>query len=100
MAEIINLRRARKQKERAEADKTAEQNRISFGRTKAERSLTNAERDKAARHIDGHRLTRAFSSEAEAGSREENAIKQRARELQRFGETRKSSRDDKDPEPA
>lgn len=58
MAEIINLRRARKQKARAEADKTAEQNRISFGRTKAERSLAEAERDKATRHIDGHRLTR------------------------------------------
>ena len=58
MAEIVNLRRARKQKARAEAEKTAEQNRISFGRTKAERSLTEAERDKAARHIDGHRLDR------------------------------------------
>lgn len=58
MAEIINLRRARKQKVRAEAEKTAEQNRISFGRTKAERNLTKAERDKAVRHIDGHRLGR------------------------------------------
>ncbi len=58
MAEIINLRRARKQKARAEADKTAEQNRISFGRTKAERSLTEAEREMAARRIDGHKLTR------------------------------------------
>ena len=58
MAEIINLRQARKQKARAEAGKTAEQNRISFGRTKAERKLTEAERDKAARHIDGHKLGR------------------------------------------
>ena len=58
MAEIINLRRARKQKARIDAGKTAEQNRISFGRTKAERSLSEAERDKAARHIDGHRLDR------------------------------------------
>ena len=58
MAEIINLRQARKQKARVEAEKTAEQNRISFGRTKAERKLTGAERDKAARHIDGHRLDR------------------------------------------
>ena len=58
MAEIINLRLARKQKARAEAEKAAEQNRISFGRSKAERSLTEAERDKAARHIDGHRLER------------------------------------------
>ena len=58
MAEIINLRRARKQRARVEADKTAEQNRISFGRTKAERSLTEAEREMAARRIDGHKLTR------------------------------------------
>jgi hypothetical protein len=58
MAEIVNLRRARKQKARAEAGKTAEQNRIDFGRSKAERRLAEAERDKAARHIDGHRLDR------------------------------------------
>lgn len=58
MAEIVNLRQARKQKARAEAEKTAAQNRISFGRTKAERKLTEAERDKAARHIDGHKLDR------------------------------------------
>lgn len=56
MAEIINLRRARKQKARQEAEAQAEQNRISFGRSKAERRLTEAERDKAARQLDGHRL--------------------------------------------
>ncbi|MGX5734526.1 DUF4169 family protein [Bosea thiooxidans] len=58
MGEIVNLRQFRKQKARAEAEKTAGQNRVSFGRTKAERELTEAERDKAARHIDGHRLDR------------------------------------------
>jgi len=58
MGEIVNLRQFRKQKARAEAEKTAEQNRVSFGRTKAERELTDAERDKAARHVDGHRLDR------------------------------------------
>ena len=58
MGEIVNLRQFRKQKARAEAEKTAEQNRASFGRTKAERELTDAERDKAARHVDGHRLDR------------------------------------------
>jgi hypothetical protein len=55
-AEIVNLRRARKQRARQDAEKTAEQNRISFGRSKAERTLTEAERDKAARTLDGHRL--------------------------------------------
>ncbi len=58
MAEIVNLRRVRKQKARAEAGKAAEQNRIDFGRSKAERSLSEAERDKAQRHVDGHRLSR------------------------------------------
>jgi hypothetical protein len=58
VAEIINLRQVRKHKARAEAEKTAEQNRIAFGRTKAERKLTEAERDKAARHVDGHKLDR------------------------------------------
>lgn len=58
MGEIVNLRQFRKQKARAEAEKTAEQNRVSFGRTKAERELTQAERDKAARHVDAHRLDR------------------------------------------
>ncbi|AOG08042.1 DUF4169 family protein [Bosea sp. RAC05] len=56
MAEIVNLRRARKQRARQDADKQAQQNRIAFGRTKAERSLTQAERDKAARTLDGHHL--------------------------------------------
>ena len=56
MAEIVNLRRARKQRARQDAEKQAQQNRISFGRTKAERSLTDAERDKAAQALEGHRL--------------------------------------------
>lgn len=56
MAEIVNLRRARKQRERAAAEQQAEQNRISFGRSKAERRLAEAERDKADRTLDGHRL--------------------------------------------
>ncbi len=55
-AEIVNLRRARKQRARRDAETQAQQNRISFGRTKAERELTEAERDKAARTLEGHRL--------------------------------------------
>ena len=55
-AEIVNLRRARKQRARQDAETQAQQNRISFGRTKAERSVTEAERDKAVRALEGHRL--------------------------------------------
>jgi hypothetical protein len=36
-------------------------------------------------------IARAFSSEVDTGSREDNAIKQRGRAFPRFGETRKCS---------
>jgi hypothetical protein len=55
MAEIINLRQARKQKARADKEARAEQNRVTFGRTKAEKELTKAERELAQRHIDSHK---------------------------------------------
>ena len=56
MAEIINLRQARKQKARVEAEKTAEQNRISFGRTKAERTLDDRRKDRASDLLNQHKL--------------------------------------------
>ncbi|KLK93500.1 hypothetical protein AA309_09335 [Microvirga vignae] len=55
MAEIVNLRQARKQKARAEKEARAEQNRITFGRTKAEKEQTKAERDLAQRRLDFHK---------------------------------------------
>ena len=58
MGDVVNLRRARKARDRAEDERKAAENRVAFGRTKAERKLTEAERDKAARHIDGHKLDR------------------------------------------
>jgi len=57
MAEIVNLRRARKARDRASAEAQAEQNRIAFGRTKAERKLTEAEKTLAERRLEGHRLS-------------------------------------------
>ena len=59
MGEIVNLRRARKDRARADADSKAQANRIAFGRTKSEKSLTQAERDIAERRIEGHRRDRA-----------------------------------------
>jgi hypothetical protein len=56
MADIINLRRARKNKLRAEAAAQASENRVRFGRSKAERSLSDTIDDLAARRLDGHRL--------------------------------------------
>jgi hypothetical protein len=55
-ADVVNLRQFRKRAERADKEKTAEQNRISHGRTKAEKSLTKALNEKAARTLDQGRL--------------------------------------------
>ncbi|MET0529456.1 MAG: DUF4169 family protein [Microvirga sp.] len=55
MAEIINLRQARKNKARADKEARADQNRATFGRTKAEKDLTKAERGMAERRLDAHK---------------------------------------------
>jgi hypothetical protein len=56
--EIVNLRKARKARERAEAQTRAAENRVRFGRSKAERRTLAAEEDLAARRLDGHRRDR------------------------------------------
>ena len=55
MADIINLRTARKRKARDEKAETAAQNRVVFGRTKAEKDLTMAKGEQAAKKLDGHK---------------------------------------------
>jgi hypothetical protein len=55
MAELINLRRARKRKERAVKEAEAAENRTAFGRGKAERVLSAAQRGIAERRLDGHK---------------------------------------------
>lgn len=55
MAEIINLRRARKDRTRAEKEQTAADNRVRFGRTKAEKQKAALEADLVRRRLDGHR---------------------------------------------
>lgn len=47
MAEIINLRKARKARERSAAEKQAEQNRAKFGQTKPEKTLRKLEDTRA-----------------------------------------------------
>jgi hypothetical protein len=54
MADIINLRTARKRKARDEKAETAAQNRVVFGRTKAERDRVDAEKLLAKQKLDGH----------------------------------------------
>jgi hypothetical protein len=56
MGEVVNLRRARKRRDRAQAAKEADGNRIAFGRAKSERALSEAERALAERRLEGHRL--------------------------------------------
>ena len=56
MAEPVNLRRARKARDRAEAEKAAEANRRKFGRSKAERDQAEAEANRAAREHEGKKL--------------------------------------------
>ena len=55
MADIINLRRARKDKVRAEKEARAAENRVKFGRTKEEKRLAEARERLAERHIEAHR---------------------------------------------
>jgi hypothetical protein len=56
LAEIVNLKRARKAKGRAEKEKTAEANRIAHGTPKALRKLSKAHENKAEQRLAGHRL--------------------------------------------
>ncbi|MDP3896918.1 MAG: DUF4169 family protein [Mesorhizobium sp.] len=55
MAEIVNLRLARKRKAREDEADRAAANRALHGRTKAEKRADRATRDQAARFLDGHR---------------------------------------------
>ena len=55
MAEIVNLRRARKAKDRAEKNKAADANRVAHGTPKTLRELNKARTDKAQRDLDAHK---------------------------------------------
>ena len=55
MAEPINLNKARKARARAQDKQAAAQNRAAFGRPKAETSLAERLRAKAARDLDANK---------------------------------------------
>lgn len=55
MADILSLSKARKAKARAEQEATAAENRVEFGRTKAEKQGEAAKNKLAARLIDAHK---------------------------------------------
>ena len=56
MAEIVNLRTARKRAKRQEAAQTAASNRLAHGRSKAERTLEQSRSDKASKTLAQHRI--------------------------------------------
>ena len=55
MADVINLRRARKARARGEKEKAAEANRVLHGTPKNLRDLAKARGDKATRDLDAHK---------------------------------------------
>lgn len=54
MAEVINLRLARKQRDRAAKAAQAASNRAIHGESKAAKATRQAEADRAARQLDAH----------------------------------------------
>ncbi len=56
MAEIVNLKQARKSRARAEREKQAEANRLKFGRPKSETDKKRLEEARAERAHEGHKL--------------------------------------------
>jgi hypothetical protein len=56
MAEIINLKRARKARAKADKDKRAQANRVLHGTPKAVRNLAEACKNKADEALSSHRL--------------------------------------------
>jgi hypothetical protein len=56
MGEIVNLRRARKAQGRRKEEQRAEENRLRFGLSKAEKQLAEKTNELAERRIEGHRL--------------------------------------------
>ncbi|MFN6925366.1 MAG: DUF4169 family protein [Tabrizicola sp.] len=55
MAEVINLRRVKKQAARKAARAQADANAAKHGRSRAERDLEKARAEKAAKTLDAHR---------------------------------------------
>ncbi|MES3027832.1 MAG: DUF4169 family protein [Pseudomonadota bacterium] len=53
MSNVVNLNKARKVKDRQDAGDQAKQNRVKFGRSKAEKTSSKAQADKARSALDG-----------------------------------------------
>jgi len=58
MADIINLNKARKARDKAETKADAAANRAAHGRTKTDKSIAEARKDRRDRVLDGARIER------------------------------------------
>ena len=56
MAEIVNLRIARKRDERSKAENRAAENRQAHGASKRDRAEASANRERLSRTLDSHRI--------------------------------------------
>ena len=56
MGSIVNLNRFHKAKQRTEAERRATENRVAFGRSKAERRKAQDESERASRDLENKRL--------------------------------------------
>ena len=56
MAQIINLNKKRKAKNKLLKEKKSAENRIKFGRTKKEKALEKKDNDRIKRLLEGHKL--------------------------------------------
>lgn len=72
-ANVVNLNRFRKKKQREEKAKQAEINRLRHGRTQAEKDRERAERERANRLIEGKRLERQADEPGAAGGPAEDS---------------------------
>jgi hypothetical protein len=66
-AEIVNLRLARKRRERRTQEEEAARNRVSHGESKASREERGLRAAKAARDLEAHRREKAEQASARAG---------------------------------
>jgi hypothetical protein len=55
MGDIVNLSKYRKQRQRSEQTKQAAENRVRFGRNKADRARTRSEQDRRSQDLKGKR---------------------------------------------
>ncbi|KIM00387.1 hypothetical protein CCC_01542 [Paramagnetospirillum magnetotacticum MS-1] len=56
MADIINLNKARKARAKADAEETAKNNRVRFGRTRQQKEEARREAEQQSRGLDGKKL--------------------------------------------